>query len=325
MALIMVTPVTFTMTVPTMMRSTRFVRHELHLAATLLLNLLEIGAALALGVVPVAILGAAVGIFALGDPIFGALMISLTWLLCGLLLLVPPIGRAYLAVDPDYHARWPTDEEDRNLRPAWEEVCRRAGLKTSRARVMIAGHSEGAWAFGGKLILVSPGMLHLPPEQLQAVLAHELGHLRWSLSLIRPLAAWGAKPVTLMAQFGRICEYGSRRMFGIPRMLPWFLSLIASLALVGGWLLALSVYLVAMVTNGVLLAVRGFVSRRSEFTADRHAARLGYGPALARVLTWTERETATSQRALGRSSVYATHPRTARRLAALERASIDPR
>ncbi|WP_052713397.1 M48 family metalloprotease [Streptomyces katrae] len=136
---------------------------------------------------------------------------------------------------------------------------------------------------GGHLVIVTRHALEsLPTSQLAAVLAHELGHHTAGHSWAQLLSWWYTLPGRLARRaLAAMARSGRRAVKGVP-----------AYAVVGSAVLvALLSYQALALTFGLplLLVALPFlvaaVGRRTELRADRHAAALGFGPQLARVLT----------------------------------------
>src|SRR4051812_182964 len=119
------------------------------------------------------------------EPLAFALVAAVTSLAGAVLLLVKP---AELAV-----SRWlagpsrlPSDAELERLGPMLERVGERSGVDPGKLilRVLDDG-GINASAGAGHLMFVTTGALRLPDDQLEAILAHELGHHRG----LHPIAA----------------------------------------------------------------------------------------------------------------------------------------
>ncbi|MFH7597422.1 M48 family metalloprotease [Streptomyces racemochromogenes] len=204
------------------------------------------------------------------------------WLAAGALAFHPP-SEALLA---RYVLRLgrPLPHELAVLAPVWREVTARAGVDGSRYQLWIedSGGPTASGA-GGHLVIVTRQALEtLPTSQLAAVLAHELGHHTAGHSWARLLGWWYALPGRLAGWALAATARSGRR---VAKSVPTY-------AVVGAALLVVLLsYRVLALTFGLplLLAALPFlvaaVGRRTELRADRHAAGLGFGPDLARVLT----------------------------------------
>jgi heat shock protein HtpX/STE24 endopeptidase len=172
-------------------------------------------------------------------------------------------------------SRWPSDAEGERLGRLLEHVGGRASIDTARLTVRVQD-DPGANASAGAahLLFVTRGALALPDAELEAILAHELGHHRGLHPVLGAVVWWLRLPgaalagiyrllrrtvAALVARLGRL-----GRLLGVPL-----------LALLVVWQAAvLWLFYVAE-----LLAMRA--ARESEYEADAAAARWGYASQLA--------------------------------------------
>jgi STE24 endopeptidase len=233
-------------------------------------------------------------------------LIPVLWISSGALLFVP-------SVEPTV-SRWmfdvrpPGPDEMDYLWGPWQSVCQAAGVAPGRFVLMVEdSHDLNAFAAGGRTVAVTQSSLQLPPKQLEAVLAHELGHHLSGHPMVGILSWWYALPARGAAFLARIAlrfilavaEGFARFGGGVGALVALLLSLIVltMLAFVGVWLLLIPL-------TAPLLA---WASRIGELRADRTAAELGYGPHLVEVLhRWI---TAGHQRQESiKARMLATHP-----------------
>lgn len=211
---------------------------------------------------------------------------------------------AYHAVDDDSPQRAKLDA-------AWAEVARAAGIDAARYRPWI-DHSDRDIAYTGpsRHIAVSRDAIDtLPPAQLRAVLAHELGHHLVGQALIWALVRWFRRPVEtlylLYALALALAARGTDRammrlgqvLLGFERMPPIVLFAASMLVPVTvgigvtvGFLVAFA-HLIGLPAALILLALsapqplaRAKLAQWTEYRADRVAVDLGYGPALSKFL-----------------------------------------
>jgi Zn-dependent protease with chaperone function len=205
----------------------------------------------------------------------------------------------------------PTDAEHAYLRSLWDTVTAAAGVDGSRYTLRIQESAQiNAYAAGGHTVAVTRWSLQaLPPHQLAAVLAHELGHHlgghAWSLLLF----SWYSLPARAVLRCARIVTRFTLTLLAFTSALGFlmvasFLA-VGALVVVGGvpWLLLLA----------LIPPVLAAFARHGELRCDRLAAELGYGPALIEVLQHSAVDDPTSRRGL-----LATHPTGSRRIRALE-------
>lgn len=211
-------------------------------------------------------------------------LIPALWVLSGGVLLVPSIEPAVARVL--FKARRPSQAELDHLWRPWRSVCQVAGVAPEKFVLMVQDSDDlNAFAAGGRTVAVTRTSLRLPTKQLEAVLAHELGHHLSGHPMVGILSWWYALPargaayLTVLALRGILFVAESLARFGggvgALAALLLGLSVLTGLAFLSVWLLLL-IPLVAP-----LLA---WASRLGELSADRVAASLGYGPHLAELL-----------------------------------------
>jgi Zn-dependent protease with chaperone function len=222
----------------------------------------------------------------------GAATALVVWTLSAVVVFLRPVERALARFL--FGARVPTAGERARLEPVWHRVCGAAREDLGDYELRVEDRDElNATAGGARIVAVTTFALSLPDDELAAVLAHELGHHIDDHPVAALLGWWFALPSVV---FDAIL-----RVFG---WFAWML-LLARLAL----LLPL---LLARLASAAL-------NRTAEFAADRHAARLGYGPALVGVL---ERLLAAGHDEAGAADpgparAWATHPPVRDRIARL--------
>lgn len=191
-------------------------------------------------------------------------------------------------------------------------VGERAGIDTDRLIVRVQEDTDvNASAGAAHLLFVTKGALALPDEELEGVLAHELGHHRGLHPVLTAVVWWLRIPGALLA--------------GVYRVLRRLVGAIAFRLGAVGRVLAIPVLLLIVVWQvtvmwvfyvGELLAMRA--ARVSEFEADAAAARWGYASALA--TTYRGLASRKLERPSRFARLMADHPPLAERIARLERA-----
>lgn len=270
------------------------------------------------------ILGAILGIGA-G---LGAYLAFFGWLLSGLLLLVRPIEERVASLV--FNLRPPTESERALLQPAFGSVCAAAGVDSSKYILRVEDSPDvNASATGGHLVGVTRGALTLPGQQLEAVLAHELGHHRdlhsasaalgwwWSLPSVGGIYVWGIL-LNITGFAARVMGFFSLLIPGI----GWIVGVLALVFIVFTLVLLGLPFLIAY---RVSLLVASGMSRALEYAADRHAVDAGYGYALREAF---EDWMATGQddpesRGSGLQRLWNHHPPLAKRIQAIERRLAD--
>jgi heat shock protein HtpX len=198
-----------------------------------------------------------------------------------------------------------------------ERLAARAGLPMPRVYLIDSPHPN-AFATGRDpdhaAVAATTGLLAiLERDEIEAVMAHELGHVRNRDTLIMTMTATIAGAIAMLANFGFFFNNGERAN---------------PLAMIGAILLA----------PFAAMIVQLAVSRTREYGADRAGAEICGNPrALASALAklhkgvartpnpFTARNPAAAAlyivptRGGGRDSLFSTHPDTGNRIAALQR------
>jgi Zn-dependent protease with chaperone function len=216
-----------------------------------------------------------------------------------------------------HRLRPPSEMEMMRLGPAWWAVCTAAGVDPDRYRVWIhEGPEATAPATAGTTIAVTSwATLTLPPRNLEAVLAHELGHHLMLPDRVSLLLFWFTLPARAM---GRLIMAGLRNhILKTPtRVVLGFFSLGV---LIIWFFLGFSYYVAFMLSPFLAPVVVPWASRAAESYADRVAARLGYGVPLAEVFTGREYQRAQNYGSLPRTGKMANQPLDTARLRHLEK------
>ncbi|WP_024936757.1 M48 family metalloprotease [Actinomadura welshii] len=218
----------------------------------------------------VAVAAVAVGLQVLW-PVWGPAVVVVVW---AVLLLAPFTARlAYGYREPDVTERV-------RLGQPWQDVQRRAGAGAYRLVVVESDELNACRPFGRTVAVTSRSARSLPPGRLEAVLAHELGHL----------LGWRALPAFVHAQVtlpGRALVWALRRPWApvVPmwkRAVEWHRPigfLLVFLLAVLAAAVTVVVALPAAVAHGAALGAR-LLSARGEARADAAAVRLGFGAEL---------------------------------------------
>ena len=207
--------------------------------------------------IPVGSAGAVVATWASAEPSAGAAVTLAAWTLSAAVAFLRPVER-WLARFL-FGARVPSDAERARLEPVWRRVCGAAREDLGDYELRVEDRDElNATAGGARIVAVTTFALSLPDDELAAVLAHELGHHLDEHPVAALLGWWFALPSTV---FDAILRVVGR---------------VALLLLVARLLLLLPLLLARLASAAL--------NRSAEFAADRHAARLGFGPALVGVL-----------------------------------------
>lgn len=213
---------------------------------------------------------------------FPALLVA--YVLTGTALFFPSTQRLVLAVF--FNARNPTPRELETLEPAWDNVAEAAGIPPTRYVLAVTDTPQiDAIAAGGRIVAVSQLSLRLlPQDELEAALAHELGHHLGLHSVTRLAALWLEAPLLLFARLGIWLELGA---YALALWFAWQEDFgPAAGALVAGLAVRVAGGLVpaALGAAGLVHALRRFFGRFSIYQADRTAVDLGYGDEMVDLL-----------------------------------------
>ncbi|OLR90315.1 peptidase M48 [Actinokineospora bangkokensis] len=235
-----------------------------------------------------------------------AWVIPVLWVVSGAVVLIPAFDS--LLARRLFSMREPSARDLQRLEPAWQSVCRTAGVNPDRYRLWIEG-SQGlnAFAAGGRTVAVTRRALELPPPMLEAVLAHELGHHVHGHARVSLLGWWYSLPargaillVGLVAKgilaVGRSFSRHGGAAVALASVLLVLL-LAAAVVFLNPWLLLIP----------VMAPVMAAVARAGEYRADQAAASLGYGVALQDLLKgWVAGSG--GEKRTWRARVLASHP-----------------
>lgn len=235
-------------------------------------------------------------------------VVPVAWMLSGAALFARPVEAV---LSPMLHgARRPTETELRTLESPWQNVCRVASIDGTRYLLLIEGSDDlNAFAAGGRTVAVTRRALGLHPNQLEAVLAHELGHHLSGHAVVSTLTWWYALPARavsyLVAVAIRLVLFIGRIFAALGSALGAFAALLFALILMVA-LAYLSFWLILIPLTAPLLA---WSSRLGEYHADRTAALLGYGPRLIDVLRTMAATDSHDGRGVGyRERLLSSHP-----------------
>jgi Zn-dependent protease with chaperone function len=211
------------------------------------------------------------------EPVGFAVVAAVTSVAGAVLLFYRPVELAMarlVAGEP----RAPTAEESERLMRLLTRAGERGGLDPERLIVHVQDDpGVNASAGAGHLLFVTSGALGLPDDQLEAVLAHELGHHRGLHPVLTAVLLWLRIPGTLLNM--------------IYRWLRRAVALVGASLGVLGRLLAVPLVLLLVIWQiavmwlfyvGELLASRA--ARVTEYDADATAASWGYAEPLAHAL-----------------------------------------
>ena len=244
------------------------------------------------------------------EPLPFAAAAAATSVLGALLLFVRPIELALARVIGGA-SRAPARTEAERIGALLTAVQGRAGMRSPRLIVRILDDpGANAAAGAGHLLFVTTGALALADEQLEAILAHELGHHRGLHPVLTAVVWWLSLPGEALAAVYRLLRRSVRLVTSRLGVLGRVVAVPLLVVLLVWQLLVMWVYWV-----GAILAARA--SRLSEYEADATAARWGYAQPLAAALLHLGSAEAAPQRLAERLS--ASHPPTPDRVERLLR------
>ncbi len=221
-----------------------------------------------------------------------------------------PAGEAYFR--KVNRLRPPFPQEEQVLRSAFERVAARCGLTAMPDLFVQRSRYPNALAVGTRIVAVTEGLLYnASPEELEAVLAHEVAHLlngdtrvrlvAFTTNFAGSIALWLFTAfMGLMAVMGFTFGEWNREVSGI----GW-------LFLIFAWTIKLAVWILTKILELSYLAV----NRREEFAADEYAARNGFRDGLVSFLSRLPEEPPEGMVA----ALYATHPSPEARISRLMR------
>ncbi|MCO6008194.1 M48 family metalloprotease [Actinoallomurus purpureus] len=239
-----------------------------------------------------ALVPAAVGAMAIVGPV--AFGLDLVWPVWGAVIpFVVWVAGAVLATWPQetiqrawYGYRDPTAEEHRRLTEPSRHALRRLGVTAGRYRLMIA-ESDGPNApavTGRTVVITSYAAKTLPPDRMEAVLAHELSH-HIGLAAV-PVFSYTHLTLPIRALWWLLTRIWRpvRRMWAIARRWHTPFGFIVSFVLTVAVAL---IFVVLMIPAGIAVvgaALARLSTDRTEFLADAAVADLGLGPQLLAAL-----------------------------------------
>ncbi|MCI0689141.1 MAG: M48 family metalloprotease [Sporichthyaceae bacterium] len=220
---------------------------------------------------------------------YGAVALFGAWLAVAVAHFVKPTQR--LIAYRLYRARPPSTDEMNRLRGPWHSALRRAGVPADRYQLLVTELDDlNAFATGGYGVVVTTlAIRRLSPRQLEAVLAHELGH-HLNLDLV-PRVAMQQLLLPIRALWWLIRMFWSA-IRSVTRTITVSGGCLALVLITIG--VVLGFVLVGRVAAPVAVAVVGaglgrIALDRAEYDADDVAVRLGLGPVLLSVLRMFER------------------------------------
>ena len=206
---------------------------------------------------------------------------------------------------------------DEPLRARVERLLARCGFAAKGLFVMDGSRrsSHGNAYFTGfgaarRIVFFDTLLSRLQPEEIEAVLAHELGHFKLK-HVVKRIAWFGAASLLLLALLGWLVGE------------PWFYAGLGVSVAPPRYGVALVLFMLALPVFTFLSApLTSLYSRRHEFEADAYAAEYASAPALVAALVKLYEDNANTLTPDPLHSVfYDSHPPAAARIARLEGSS----
>lgn len=292
-----------------------------------------------LSLVVVGPLAYGLGLWLAGGGLVPVLLGMLCWTAGAGLVLLRPVESRFARLL--FRVRRPTGRELERLRPAWRRACGRAGIDPAAFTLRVEDRDVlNAFALGAHFVAVTRRALDLPDELLEAVLGHELGHHRDLHPVAAILGWWYLLPFSLLSvllrRVGAVTRAFWRGFVALrertrqtsdgrplegPLGLVVVLAVLGALVVVGALLLVLlcAVWLPLWLVTSASRLLSAALSRASEYAADRHAAGLGYGAGLVRVLELFETDERHRPRRRWLAARLASHPSCRARIQAVRR------
>ncbi|MFG1794285.1 M48 family metallopeptidase [Nocardia sp. NPDC049149] len=222
-----------------------------------------------------------------------------------------------------FGCRLPTEPESARLTAAWANVTRAPGVDGWPYALRVQNNpGMMAFAMPTRIVAVASGAIAtLEPRQLEAILAHELGHHVNVDPRVRLLDMWVDLPGRPLWAVGRLFGQSARWRGPVALVVRCVLAVV--LLPVAVVLLTPVLGPAAAITLGVLLVVEPFARaarrQRDELAADRTAVELGYGPDLAGAMReWAARKPPAGRLVALRDRLLYTHPPLTARIRAIE-------
>ncbi|MET9310455.1 M48 family metalloprotease [Kribbella sp. NPDC003505] len=254
-------------------------------------------------------------------------IVIVAWVLSGALVLLPSTEDSmarYL-----FRLRKPTLVEQQRLGPVWQQLLRRAEVPDGMFSLWIQESDEvNATPTPGHIVGVSRWALYtLPPQHLEAALAHELSHHLGGRAWLSLISFWYSIP----ARFGLIAARAVARVMRRVPALGCIIGGFLVLAYAGMALAAFTfgrgyIWPILFLTPFVAPPFLAWLNRWHVKQADRKAALLGYGTTLVQVLYGWQMQ---HQQMLGRDTnrrtqVMSSSPSLIQRVQTIEQAGDIP-
>jgi Zn-dependent protease with chaperone function len=223
--------------------------------------------------------------------IAGAIGFGLGWIVIALWILSGAL--IFLSSTEEMLARYlfrlrkPTLVEQQRLGPAWQQLLRRAGVPEGRFSLWIQESDEvSATPTPGHTVAVTRWALYtLPPQHLEAALAHELSHHLGGRAWLSLISFWYSIPARCGLIAARAVARLMRRVPALGCIIGGFLVVAyAGIALAAFTFGRGYIWPVLFLTPFIAPPFLAWLNRWHVKEADRKAAMLGYGATLVQVL-----------------------------------------
>ena len=255
-------------------------------------------------------------------------LVLLAWLASGAAVFTRVGERAAVTVGCGF--RRLSQTQAAALDPVWASALTRAGLARSEVDLYVQRSGElNAYAAGGGSVALTSGVVskflarRLGSGHVEAILVHELGHHATRATRFALVAMWLATPWRVASRLvigiglATVGRSQPRRLLGLVVVAAVVIAVVQSAQ--QGQLAAALVLATVAICAVVCPLVDAWVSRRSEYAADRFAVACGVGPQLVDALNRMgngARRQSWTQRALNR------HPSLERRADAMHRHAL---
>jgi Zn-dependent protease with chaperone function len=247
------------------------------------------------------------------------------WILSGAVVVVGPaedLLARYL-----FRLRKPTLIEQERLGPVWDRLHARSGTNPTRFSLWVQESDEvNATPTPGHVVAVTRWALYtLPPQHLEAALAHELSHHLGGRAWLSLLGFWYSIPARAGLIAARAIARLVKRVPAVGCGVLAFLVLawigISMAAVIGG---AGYIWPIVYLTPFIAPPFLAWVNRWQVKEADRRAASMGYGATLVQVLYGWQHQ---HQQNLGRETtrrqqVMSNTPTLVERVHTLEQSAV---